>query len=269
MFNNLFQSSAPAPAPRAEPVAPAPAPAPQANPQAAPQPNGQPSPAPAPAPRHDVTQGGALSFADLIGGTSEDVTNMSDSDFAAQMLEQMQQHNPNSDQGMPSFDVSKLQSALQGDGTNPGSLNFMDGIDVNAFVEGLNGDDPAGSVTKFAQSLQNNVVMGMAPMINELVSAAVQHAQKASVSESHQSLTSSAIVSDFGQRYAYASNPAIKGMLPSMANRLAQSAPAGTPPRVIAEKLHRIFQGMGVGQGTGQHDQQTNLGSDMSNLFTS
>lgn len=166
----------------------------------------------------------------------------------------------------PALNAEKLLEQLP-------NLGLGNNIDYTATLEAINGENGAEEFGKVIAQSQQNTIMAMVPFINAVVAASAEAAQQSAITESHHSLTSSAIVNAFTQQHPYGGSPAIQESVRSMANMIAANpASRETPMPEIVAKLHEIYQGMGAsifGGMPAQNGNQVNNGAvtDMSDIF--
>ena len=162
----------------------------------------------------------------------------------------------------PSINLDRLTETLP-------SLGLSDGIDFAAIEQQMQNGQTGDALRAVVNSTQTNTIRAIVPIINELMQHAVQAASTAAVTTSQHDLMSSAIVSEFQQRYPYGSSGAIMPLLTQFANALAQNAPRGAKPSDIADQLHQLFQGVGSStqQPTNQNNQR-GVQTSFSDLFS-
>ena len=210
-------------------------------------------------------------LASLFSGGSNDA-NLTPEQQSQQTAESfinalMNQQDPEP-QGTPAINIDKLEFD---------KLNLGEGVNMQELIDGLNGENGAEVLGKAMQTFQANTIRTLVPLMNELVNQAFQAATNTAVTNSSHNMLSSAIVSEFNQKYEYAGSPVVSQMLPGFANVIAQNANMQRmPPAKIAEGLHRVFQGMGMSmfqqqtppQGRNADGRFTSPGMDHSDLFT-
>ena len=218
----------PAPAPAQTPAPANPANPAPANPAPSPNPANPANPAPQP-----VTLNPSL-YEMLTSATAENGSSPTAEESAANFIQTaLAQGAANTYEigGAPSINTDKLAEFLP-------TLGLSNGIDFGAIATSLAGENPAEALKTFTAAVQTNTIMGITPMINELVAQAVQSAREAAVTQTQHNLSAASIVSAFQERYAYGKSGATQGLITNFANQLAQTAPRGTTPGEIADSLH-------------------------------
>ena len=179
--------------------------------------------------------------------------------FLSAMLSGATQQGLAAETGAPAINPEKLAAALP-------AMGLSAGIDFNELAQGLAGQEPGKAVENLVGAVQQSTIMAMVPMMNELVRQAMEAATTKAVTDTHHTLTSSAVVTAFNERYGYGSHPAVSPMLTQFANGLAQSAPRGTTPAQLADALHNMFQSMGSGLRGGDADNRGQQGRGTNNF---
>lgn len=174
----------------------------------------------------------------------------------------MQTQQEDSLTGAPSINAEKLTAIIP-------TLGMETGIDFTKIAQQMNNGEAPQALQALVTATQANTLRGFVPIVNELIRHAVQAAQNGAVTTSHQGLLSSAIVSEFQQRYAYGASPAISPLIAQFANSVAKSAPRGANPGALADKLHEALQVLGGSmQLTPTQTQQRNgIQTNFADLF--
>lgn len=175
----------------------------------------------------------------------------------------MQTQQEDSLTGVPSINPEKLTAIIP-------TLGMETGIDFAKIAQQMNNGEAPQALQALVTATQANTLRGFVPIVNELIKHAVQAAQNGAVTTSHQGLLSSAIVSEFQQRYAYGASPAISPLIAQFANSVAKSAPRGANPGALAEKLHEALQVLGGSMQLTptQTQQQRGIQTNFAGLFT-
>lgn len=254
---------------------PAPAPAnPGSNPAPARDPHSgqfaQPGAQPAPAQNEQPSGGQVLSLADLLsrsapsgeGPSAERAAMDYANDFIGALVSS-DNRSAEDQSGRPvQIDTNALHEAYQ-------NVDLTSNLNLAGLLEGLQGDEGPQLLQQTLQQTQVNTIMAMAPLVNQLVAAAVERAQSAAVTQSDHNLRSSSIIQEFQSRYAYGGNPIVSQMLTGFAQTLAKNAPPGTTTSQIVDALDHVFRGLSTStaapRGNGMVPEQAQV--DHSGLF--
>lgn len=273
MFGNIFgrapdsqtpaQSANPTPAPQPTPsnpahmdptsFNPAPAPAPQSG-QSTQQPAQQPASA-------------TFTLADLVGGSNQQISSMTNEDFALQFINGIMNSPAQNEQEATPAGINA--TAMQQHYAN---VDLTHGVDMAGFLQALqqNPEQAAPAFQKLLQQQSLNTMTALVPLINQLVARVQEDAAKQAVTQTNYNMTSSSLITAFANRFPYAANPATMKLVEGFAETLVKNAPRGTSVDALVGQLDRIFRGMAIGQMSDQNSQQQlrpGIQSDMSGVF--
>lgn len=183
---------------------------------------------------------------------------MAQAAFSA-LLSGQQVENP---QAAPVINFERLASELTNmDFTGGANLSELFGIDL----------DEAGTTNLRGalNSMQMQTVATMVPLMNALVSQAMQSAVQTSQTGMARDQTSQAIVQTFAQTAPYGSSPAIQPVVASLANLIAQQSPTGVDPQKASQAIQNLLSTLGqaVVPNPGQPQNGPQSGQDMSGVF--
>lgn len=268
MFGNFFSGNnggdnqAPTPTPISNTTPAAPPTAPPVNPI-----NGNPPLQNPPTPHAPQQAPNTYTLADLVAGTSQTVSSMTPEDYALQMINGiMNSPAPAETDNSPlGINVNAMRDHFS-------KIDMTNGIDMTALFTALQQqpDQAPAAMQQILNAQSLNVMTAMVPLINQLVARAQEEATARAVQQTDHNITSASLITAFGDRFAYARNPAVMKLVEGFAETLVKHAPRGTSTAQLVANLDRIFRGMSFGQ---QSEQQFNdagmpVQTDMSGIFS-
>jgi hypothetical protein len=153
-----------------------------------------------------------------------------------------------------------------------GSMDLTSGIDFGAILTQMQSGDANAAQTSMKALMQQsslNTITALAPLLQQAMTAAVQSAKSEALSEGSNNMRSQALITAFGNKFAYGSNPIVQGFLQKLAPLIAKSAPAGSSTEAMVDMLNDMFKNMSssmVGNNQGQQ-QAPGVITDFASVF--
>jgi hypothetical protein len=153
-----------------------------------------------------------------------------------------------------------------------GNMDLTSGIDFGAVLTQMQSGDPNAAQTSMKALMQQsslNTITALAPLLQQAMTAAVQSAKSEALSEGSNNMRSQALITAFGNKFAYGSNPIVQGFLQKLAPLIAKSAPAGSSTEAMVDMLNDMFKNMStsmVGANQGQQ-QAPGVITDFASVF--
>lgn len=168
---------------------------------------------------------------------------------------------PQNPTSAPAINFEKLAGQLS-------QMDFTQGVDFNGML-GLNLDEAGDKALRGAfNGMQMQTMATMVPLMNALVSQAMQSAVQTSQSGIMRDQSAQAIVQTFVQSVPYGNNAAIQPVVQSLANLIAQQSPKGVDPRRAAQSIQSLLSTLGTAVAP-QSSQASGPagGQDMTSIF--
>jgi len=130
-----------------------------------------------------------------------------------------------------------------------GVVDFTTGLDIGQLTEALQGRgaadaDPAALTRQALQTQGLNIITAVAPLLNQMVQAAMERAVAQSTQQAQHGMTSQSLVGEFLALHPYAKSPLMMNMVTQFCNTIVAQNPTTINRGEIFKALDLVFQGM-------------------------